>query len=330
MKLHFQSANTDQIKAISEKSERSWFQYHEHKHLKDTELRNYFVSKTEKLATSSDTYAIIALSGNDVAGFISIAKDHFDSHIFGFGCYRIIDLIVLEQDPVIFETVVKGIIYEAERLISLIEVKFYVFYGLNNNTQNLSLLFNSITKSAFNYLHTLLTFGSDSFQKTVEPSFPEQKLIIREANKKDAEGVADLAYKSFKYSRFHMDPLLDNTKASLLLKTSAENSILQGFVDIMFIAEIEGKIAGYYSGKKRKIDEFNQTVGDAIISAVDPDYRGMGIFSKLDDHLLKWFHDNTDFAEMGTYLVNYPIHRTWIRKNLKLIRGVHQFSKMVN
>ncbi|NTU69473.1 DNA-directed RNA polymerase subunit beta' [bacterium] len=82
-----------------------------------------------------------------------------------------------------------------------------------------------------------------------------EELNIRYANENDAEQVANLAQESFKFNRFHLDPFIDNKKASLLYKKSAENSILHGFVDIMFVAEINEKIAGYYSAKKKYIQE---------------------------------------------------------------------------
>ena len=116
--------------------------------------------------------------------------------------------------------------------------------------------------------------------------------------------------------------------ANRLLKDSAINSILNHYADVMYVAECEGKIIGYYSGKKQYINSLGISFGKAIISAVNSNYRGQGIFSLLDAWLLNWFIENTIIAEMGTYLANIPVHRTWIKKKLPLVRGIYQFSKM--
>ena len=98
----------------------------------------------------------------------------------------------------------------------------------------------------------------------------------------------------------------------------------------MFVAENDNKVIGYYSGKKKFIAEFNITFGEAVISAVDENYRGLGIFKELNKYLLEWFYNNTDIAEMGTYIVNTPIHKTWNKNRLSIIRGVHQLAIIMN
>jgi len=75
------------------------------------------------------------------------------------------------------------------------------------------------------------------------------------------------------------------------------------------VAEIDGRIAGYYTGKKRYIKEFDRTLGEGIISAIDSQYRGRGVFTVLDNTILNWLADNSDFTEMGTYLGNFPVHK---------------------
>jgi hypothetical protein len=97
----------------------------------------------------------------------------------------------------------------------------------------------------------------------------------------------------------------------------------------MYIAEVDNNVVGYYSARKKYIPEFDMTFGDAIISAVDEKYRGKGIFSELNNCLLKWFNIHTDFAEMGTYISNIPVHRTWSKNGLSCIRGTYQLSYMI-
>ena len=308
--------------------ERNQLDFNEYKFLEEDQLKNYLKNKAIRIMNQGDSLSLIALSNSAPIALLNITLEAFDSEIFRLYCYKISDFIVLSNEYSEVEIIVSGLISELENLLLIKSKQFYISISLNNNVNNANLIFNNLLKGGFFYIHTLLTFSSIGGQNHLNYEKNNQQILIRETKRSDAEEVSKLAEKSFKYSRFHLDPFLDNERANILLKTSAENSILHKFVDIMFIAEYEKKIIGYYSAKKRNILEFNKTLGEATISAVDENYRGLGVFSQLNYNLLKWFSNNTDFAEMGTYLINYPVHKAWIKCNLGLIRGVHQLSKL--
>lgn len=318
------------LEIIASSCTRDQFQFGEYSFLNDRQLAKYLVSKALKSLKNIDTIAYVFISENKILGMLVCVKDVFDSGIFGFNCYRITDLLVFSQ--ILSETnlIIHNLIFRAEKELIAKSHPVHLTFSLNNNIKNVDHIFNAMTDNKYYYIHTLLTFNSLKNQQEALDYYPEEKISIRVAKDSDSEQIADLARKSFKYSRFHLDPFLDNTRSNDLLSISAFNSIRNGFVDVMFVAEMNDKVVGYYSGNKNFINEFNKTVGNAVISAVDEDYRGLGIFSKLDSHLLNWFGRYTDFAEMGTYLINYPIHRTWINKKLSLIRGTHQFSKYIS
>jgi hypothetical protein len=80
---------------------------------------------------------------------------------------------------------------------------------------------------------------------------------------------------------------------------------------------------------KKYIPEFSLSFGEAVISAVNEKYRGKGIFKILNHYILNWFQQNTDFAEMGTYIANTPIHKTSCKNGLSMVRGTHQLSSLI-
>ncbi|MBI5586580.1 MAG: GNAT family N-acetyltransferase [Deltaproteobacteria bacterium] len=301
--------------------------YHEHKFLEGGALKYVFMAHCKRLMSGG--ISLMAYQDGKPVALLSAVKDEFDSEIFGMPCYRITDFVFNTGDVNEIQILSKALIEELERILPAPNDKVHIAIGINNNVLNSDRIFNSLVRSGFYYIHTLLSFGL--VEPDIEPVYlyPETGLSIRIANNADAAEVSGLASQSFRYSRFHLDPYLDNEKAGQLLCTSASNSILQGFADIMFVAEIKGKIVGYYSAKKKHIPELNKILGEVIVSAIDPEMRGMGVFTKLDHHIQKWFFNNTDFAELGTYLANYPVHKTWINKRLPLLRGTHQFSKLL-
>jgi hypothetical protein len=318
------------IDVIIKITHRSQLQYHEYSFLSDHQLNKYLEIKFLNQLSNPDAFCYAVINNiNEISGVIICVKDNFDSDFFGFDCFRITELLVFSTDQQIVIEIVNLLVFAVENNLSKRGLPYYISIGLNNNCKNFHQIFNGLIHNNFYYIHTLLTFNSLGQRYKAKTYYEDEDLIIRKVLKSDVNQIAKLAQTSFKHSRFHLDPNLDNDKAGILLKTSAENSILSEFVDIMYVAEIKGKVVGFYSGKKKYIPEFEKTVGDAVISAIDSEYRGLGIFSKLDANLLNWFADQTDFSEMGTYLVNFPVHKTWISKNLSLIRGTHQFSKFI-
>lgn len=317
------------IEGIINSCDKSHFQYHEYSFLDTVQLSNYFSNRVKDSIEKEDTFAYVLSDNDEILGTLICEKNNFDSEMFGFNCYRITSLLVFSSTMNETKLIIDKLTSYLENELLSYSKKVYLTISLNNNVQDMDYLFNSLVSNNYYFIHTLLTFTSNNERFETSENYPNENLIIREATNDDALQVAALAHKSFKYSRFHLDPFLDNEKASVLLKNSAMNSILHGFVDVMFVAEINDKIVGYYSAKKRFVEEFNKTIGEVVISAVDSDYRGLGLFGKLDSHIINWFSDNTDFAEMGTYLVNYPVHKSWINKGFGLKRGTHQFSKLV-
>jgi GNAT superfamily N-acetyltransferase len=329
MKLEVVDLNQPLIDKVINNIHKSQLPYHEYSFISETQLKKYFKNKLINQLNDDDSFAFAVINQNVISGAIVCEKNHFDSEFFGFACYRITDLLVFSSDlPVVIE-IVNSLVLKLESKLFTKTIPYYVSMSLNNNCYNFGPIFNSLIYNKYYYIHTLLTFGANGEKFEARNYYDKEDLTIRHANERDVNQVAKLAQTSFKYSRFHMDPFLDDVKAGLLLKRSAENSILSKFVDIMFVAEIKGTVVGYYSAKKKYIPEFEKTFGDVIISAVDSEYRGLGIFSKLDANLLNWFADHTDFSEMGTYLINFPIHKAWIGKKLSLIRGTHQLSKFI-
>ncbi len=284
-----------------------------------------------RMLKSRDNFGMILSSGDSVAGYLFVEKMAFDSGIFGFSVYRISDFGCFGNQDSENKTIIDVLLSELDQKIRELNIR-YITVSINSNNPAQSLFLNTFLQSDFRFINTLLTFKMEKndFPTLGSDRRKTENLVVRKVEKKDAPAIAALAKKSFRINRFHMDPNLDREKCDLLYAKSAENSILQGFVDVMFVADYKGEIVGYYSGKKAFFSELKTTIGNAVISAVSESVRGMGIFSELNRHLLQWFYDHTDIAEMGTYLNNAPIHKTWTNNRLPLVRGSHQLARFIS
>lgn len=309
---------------------RDQFSLGEYTTIGEDRLRAQFVSDRLGMLDRDGFLSFAAEEDGRLAGIISCHRDAFDSNIFGFACYRIIDLIVLDENRHFILNVTGGLIDALLKEIRKLHPEAYLLGSLNNNVKGVETLFNLMMSKGFGYIHTLLTFTqpAGTGHKVVEPT-GSSRLIIREAGPGDAERVGEIAGSSFKFSRFHLDSLLYNSKADELIRLSARNCILEKYADIVYVAEVDGKIAGYYTGRKKYYGELGISLGEIVTLATCSEYRSMGVFRALDTRVLNWFGENTTIAELGTYLGNMPVHRVWAGRGLTIIRGTHLLSRMV-
>lgn len=329
--LNFVPVTADDIAKILAIADRNQMAMNEYPNLADDDVRENLSNRLHSSLLNEAYFSFAILDDERFVGYIECSEDSFDSEHFGMRCFRIIDLI-LTKGQKSSGTEISS--FAIKSLTKHLVEKFgsgYLFASLSNNHTHLQDVFNSYCSSGFNFIHTLLTFSqikSVNSKSYTADTILADSVLIREAKLDDLPYLEDIALKSFKYSRFHMDDLLDNDKASNLLKQSVRNSLIDGFADVIFVAEMNNIPVGYYSARKRFNKQFNLTIGEATISAVSSSARGKGVFRLLNAAMLDWFEKNTDIAEMGTYMINSPIHRTWISNNLRLIRGTHQFSRL--
>jgi hypothetical protein len=185
--------------------------------------------------------------------------------------------------------------------------------------------------AGFRYINTLITFKmtKEDFSKVTLHKPQTDDILVRLANHHDRDAIVNLAKKSYKINRYHLDPVLDRVTCDRLHATSVDNSLMCGFADVVIVAEYKDQVVGYYTAKKAYHPELKATFGYGLLTAVDETVRGRGIYSQINNSILQWYHDNTDVAEMGTYINNTPIHKTFTNNGLSIVRGVHQLSKML-
>lgn len=303
--------------------------YFEHNFISEAYLRAHFNYLLQHSISKESTISKALFVEGKLVGYLILERADFDSAIFGYNVFRLAYLDIFAPNP----SASSSIIISLLSLIDSIENKFkikYLTYSINANDSKKIILFNLFLQKRFYLINTLLTFSQrrdDVYNVSLHVDKSQSAIIIREVRPDDAAEIISIAKNSHKINRFHQDINLDRKKCDLLHETSAYNSVIHGFVDIIFVAESHDRVIGYYSGKKRILSGTDLVVGEATISAVSESYRGLGAFNLLDNSLLSWFNSNTDFAEMGTYINNIPVHRTWIRKGIPLVRGTYQLAR---
>ena len=90
--------NKDFLAVLSDESRRDQLHYHEYKFLETHQLKEYFINKYRTTKVFKDQFSLVALKGSKFLGFISAAKDEFDSENFGLACFRISNLLIFSRE----------------------------------------------------------------------------------------------------------------------------------------------------------------------------------------------------------------------------------------
>ncbi len=149
-----------------------------------------------------------------------------------------------------------------------------------------------------------------TFWKTASAE-PQQsvgdKIIFRRAEPDDREAVVDIARRSFRYSRFHLDPVIPDELANEIKATWAENFFNGQRGDEMVVSVADGKICGFALLLAAPKPAFT-----IDLIAVDPDLQRRGAAAGMIHFAEKLFLDRSPDITLprvffvGTQLANQP------------------------
>jgi dTDP-4-amino-4,6-dideoxy-D-galactose acyltransferase len=109
--------------------------------------------------------------------------------------------------------------------------------------------------------------------------------IIRLSQPDDVDALIHISRDAYTQSRFYNDPYLSREKSSLLYQTWIRRSCLEGFADVVWVAEHEGQPAGYVTCKL----DHDQREGSISLVGIAEQARGQGVGQALIFHALDWF-----------------------------------------
>ncbi len=159
----------------------------------------------------------------------------------------------------------------------------------------------SLIHMGFTLVDTNVLFSKPIGQPECEPGVYE----IQPAGVAHEDPVADLAYGSFEFSRFHLDPLIPNELANRV-KAEWTRSYFRGQRgDQMLVATVDEVVAGFVL--LIDCDDGTRTI-DLI--AVDRRHRGQGVARRMISHVEAHAAGFTRLR-VGTQLANMPSIRLY-------------------
>jgi predicted N-acetyltransferase YhbS len=159
---------------------------------------------------------------------------------------------------------------------------------------------------------------------------------ISEAEPQDYEKLGSIAYNAFSdrtqnINRFNSDPNLDCRKVGDLYSRFVQNSCAKKDTDLTLVYRDNGLPVGFMTFKLNPIHNSNKAaLGQAILSAVDPNFQGRGIYRELNiEGGLRLAERGITHIEGRTQLSNYRIIHVWQTLGANLSFAYHTMHRLL-
>lgn len=166
-----------------------------------------------------------------------------------------------------------------------------------------------LTAAGFRVVDTTVTFAwagnrpiSASPNVTVGPARPEQFAVLQ-----------DIAGSCFRWSRFHLDPMIPTELADRVKKRWIENYCLGKRGSALYAAEVDGKTVGFLAVVESSGAAFIDLVG------VAPEAQGMGVGVALTRHFIESWKDRAGELKVGTQVANIRSMRLYERAGFSVV-----------
>jgi hypothetical protein len=156
-----------------------------------------------------------------------------------------------------------------------------------------------LNKLNFSLIDTNVTFELNNVKISKKGSATIENVDLSDENE-----TTELAKSCFEYSRFHLDPLFDDSIANTIKEKWVGNFFTGQRGDFLFVAKIENNIAGFI----QILDRDEQIIIDLI--GVSSKYRRQYVAHDLMAHLTQTFPQKK-IIKVGTQISNCPSIRMY-------------------
>jgi ribosomal protein S18 acetylase RimI-like enzyme len=173
-----------------------------------------------------------------------------------------------------------------------------------------------------------VSFGLD---KAVEPRriSPEARSSCRigEFHPEQREAVLAIAKSCFRYSRFHLDPLIPLKTANQIKHDWILNYILKKRGEHLWVATVADQPAGFLAVIAG--EEAGRQYRAIDLIGVASDYQGQGIGQALTAFFVDFYKQQSDFLQVGTQIANLPSMRLYQKIGFSLIKSAYVMHRHV-
>jgi RimJ/RimL family protein N-acetyltransferase len=162
----------------------------------------------------------------------------------------------------------------------------------------------------------------------IKTPVPEENkiLLIRDIKSGEESAVQSVAARAFQgyMGHYHSDSRLPTTLCDEGYISWAYNSCkLKELADIVMVAEIDGRVAGFHSLRMNDSEE-----GEAVLTCVAPEYQGMGIYREFEIRGMNWcLKQGAQSIVLSTQVTNIAVQKVWARLGFELSHSYYTFHR---
>jgi dTDP-4-amino-4,6-dideoxy-D-galactose acyltransferase len=172
-----------------------------------------------------------------------------------------------------------------------------------------------LAQLGFGVVDTHLLLELPTSQASLEP--PTQ--LIDVAIAADRSGIVELAKSAFRYSRFHLDPQVDNTVAGQIKGDWIANCYDGRRGDRVLVARQADQPVGFLAALLTQ--DPNHSVATIDLIAVDNRVRGQGVGRSLTTAFMQIYRDRCSLFRVGTQVANLPALRLYQSLGFSIVRS---------
>jgi RimJ/RimL family protein N-acetyltransferase len=278
-----------------------------------------FISYRSKSLNSSlfqkeKTSGYLAKADGRCLGFIVVAFSQWDSEILGLPVGKVLWFNTLPA-------------FKSEAGIQLLDTAFSkarewkIECLMTRIDYNQNHLIHLLENNGFRLMDVSVALGTAS--EKIGPSLPTPEgSLVRPATTEDLPLLKKIARSNFRYSHFHMDPNLSQTKSNELFACWIENDV-KGRADKVLLIEDQDQVAGFVT---LNIDPNSEEalgfkIGEIDLIAVSAEHQGKGLGRHLVRAGLEWLRPQVRHVEARTQLMNHSALNTFTNNQFQLLNS---------
>jgi ribosomal protein S18 acetylase RimI-like enzyme len=172
-------------------------------------------------------------------------------------------------------------------------------------------------RAGFRIVDTAVTFVWSEDTGDSPPSI----VSVSSARRDQHEAVADIATRAFRWSRFHLDPMISTEDANRVKREWVENYCRGARGAAIYAAELDGTTVGFLAVLQTSSGDRRIAVIDLV--GVAPEAQGKGAGGALIRHFIESWKSEADELRVGTQVANIRSVRLYEQAGFRMAASAY-------
>jgi hypothetical protein len=297
-------------------------------HLNPDQRRAYWLDEISQSLADESSMAFGSIVAGSLGGFVIYNDSPWDSQIIGRRMGTLTQLAVAIDDAAgseilceLLDELTRSLVKRGTQCM-VCKVRPSELAAIHALEQRGFLLMDTLLELVFDFSCTAL--------ENIDRSRRDKRLRIRWAKPADLVELMAINQRAFGdyFGRYHADPRMPPGAATRIY-TEWLRSAFEGWADLIRVAEVNGKIAGYGLWRKPLKLEAKHSLHVARydLGAVSAGFSGRRVWTPLILDGMDIARKFAQYALGPVHVGNYPVQRSLLKVGWKIAAARHSFHK---